>query len=95
MQTLNSFLMLGLLGGQKHSTGWAKIATGWVIAHPVNMLSEALPRGAESKKKKTKKKSPMARRGISLSARWQHPSDGRTQLPSQPNRWQHQLTHQI
>ena len=32
----------GLLGGQKHFTGWAKIATGWAIAHPVNMLSEAL-----------------------------------------------------
>ena len=36
------FLLLGLLGGQKHFTGWAKIATGWAIAHPVNMLSEAL-----------------------------------------------------
>ena len=36
------FLLLGLLGGQKHSTGWAKIVTGWAIAHPVNMLSEAL-----------------------------------------------------
>ena len=35
-------LLLVLLGGQKHSTGWAKIATGWAIAHPVNMLSEAL-----------------------------------------------------
>ena len=32
----------GLLGGQKHFTGRAKIATGWAIAHPVNMLSEAL-----------------------------------------------------
>ena len=42
MQTLNSFLLLGLLGGQKHSTGSAKIATGGAIAHPVNMLSETL-----------------------------------------------------
>ena len=37
-----NFLLLGLLGGQNHSTGWAKIAAGWAIAHPVNMVSEAL-----------------------------------------------------
>ena len=35
-------LRLRLYWVGKHSTGWAKTATGWAIAHPVNMLSEAL-----------------------------------------------------
>ena len=30
------------LGGQSLVTGWAAAVTGWVFAHPVNMLAEAL-----------------------------------------------------
>ena len=30
------------LGGQTRLTGWAFQSTGWVFAHPVNMLEEAL-----------------------------------------------------
>ena len=30
------------LGGQNLVTGWAVEITGWVSAHPVNMLAEAL-----------------------------------------------------
>ena len=33
------------LGGQTRLTGWAFQSTGWVFAHPVNMLEEALAAG--------------------------------------------------
>ena len=79
MHTLNEFLLFGSLGGQKHSTGWAKIATGWGIAHPVNMLSEAL--GAiiyfapQKHLKKTKKSDEQTGFGstLGLASAWVSP----------------------